>query len=96
LTAQIIESRPTGYGKEQAGDPRRWLALPVLLAGALLPILDFNVVNLAGVFYRALSGAGDLAAYAHAFTLAPGSNLILLILGGILSLGLADTTPKTS
>lgn len=29
------------------GDPRRWLALPVLLTGAFLPILDFNVVNLA-------------------------------------------------
>ncbi|ASL48773.1 Multidrug resistance protein Stp (plasmid) [Burkholderia sp. AD24] len=29
------------------GDPRRWFALPVLLTGAFLPILDFNVVNLA-------------------------------------------------
>jgi EmrB/QacA subfamily drug resistance transporter len=29
------------------GAPRRWLALPVLLTGAFLPILDFNVVNLA-------------------------------------------------
>lgn len=29
------------------GDPRRWLALPVLLTGAFLPILDFNIVNLA-------------------------------------------------
>ena len=28
-------------------DPRRWLALAVLLTGAFLPILDFNVVNLA-------------------------------------------------
>jgi MFS family permease len=32
---------------EAAGDPRRWLALPVLLTGAFLPVLDFNVVNLA-------------------------------------------------
>jgi EmrB/QacA subfamily drug resistance transporter len=32
---------------ETQGDPRRWLALPVLLTGAFLPILDFNVVNLA-------------------------------------------------
>jgi hypothetical protein len=47
LTTQIIESRPAGHGKEQAGDPRRWLALPVLLTGAFLPVLDFNVVNLA-------------------------------------------------
>jgi EmrB/QacA subfamily drug resistance transporter len=32
---------------ESEGDPRRWLALPVLLTGALLPPLDFTVVNLA-------------------------------------------------
>ncbi|MCI3206500.1 MULTISPECIES: MFS transporter [Pandoraea] len=32
---------------EAAGDPSRWIALPVLLTGAFLPILDFNVVNLA-------------------------------------------------
>jgi EmrB/QacA subfamily drug resistance transporter len=32
---------------EAEGDPRRWFALPVLLIGAFLPILDFNVVNLA-------------------------------------------------
>jgi EmrB/QacA subfamily drug resistance transporter len=30
-----------------SADPRRWYALPVLLTGAFLPILDFNVVNLA-------------------------------------------------
>src|SRR3569833_3106968 len=28
-------------------DRRRWLALPALLTGAFLPVLDFNVVNLA-------------------------------------------------
>jgi EmrB/QacA subfamily drug resistance transporter len=28
-------------------DPRRWLALAVLLTGAFLPILDFTIVNLA-------------------------------------------------
>jgi EmrB/QacA subfamily drug resistance transporter len=28
-------------------DPRRWAALAVLLAGALLPALDFNIINLA-------------------------------------------------
>jgi len=32
---------------ETASDPRRWLALPVLLIGAFLPVLDFTVVNLA-------------------------------------------------
>ena len=30
-----------------AGDPRRWLALPVLLTGAFLPPLDFFIVNVA-------------------------------------------------
>ena len=44
---QTIESQPVSYTKAQVGDPRRWLALPVLLTGAFLPILDFNVVNLA-------------------------------------------------
>jgi MFS family permease len=29
------------------GDPRRWPALPLLLTGAFLPVLDFTVVNLA-------------------------------------------------
>src|SRR5882757_4966099 len=32
---------------EAALDPRRWLALAVLLVGALLPPLDFSIVNLA-------------------------------------------------
>jgi EmrB/QacA subfamily drug resistance transporter len=32
---------------ETEGYPRRWLALPVLLTGAFLPVLDFTVVNLA-------------------------------------------------
>ena len=32
---------------DAAGDPRRWLALPVLLAGAFLPPLDFFIVNVA-------------------------------------------------
>ncbi|UGV28474.1 MFS transporter [Rhodopseudomonas boonkerdii] len=31
----------------QQGDERRWLALPILLIGAFLPVFDFNVVNLA-------------------------------------------------
>ncbi|MFN5277179.1 MFS transporter, partial [Bradyrhizobium sp.] len=40
-TLQLHDTRPA------TADPRRWLALPVLLTGAFLPILDFNVVNLA-------------------------------------------------
>jgi EmrB/QacA subfamily drug resistance transporter len=33
--------------QDAAGDPRRWLALPVLLTGAFLPPLDFFIVNVA-------------------------------------------------
>ncbi|WGS17768.1 MULTISPECIES: MFS transporter [unclassified Bradyrhizobium] len=43
-TADTLRFNHTGHAM---GDPRRWLALPVLLTGAFLPILDFNVVNLA-------------------------------------------------
>jgi EmrB/QacA subfamily drug resistance transporter len=43
-TAEPTEFQPADHPK---GDPQRWLALPVLLTGAFLPILDFNVVNLA-------------------------------------------------
>ncbi|WP_407146670.1 MFS transporter [Bradyrhizobium sp. ORS 86] len=43
-TADPLQFRHTAH---PLGDPRRWLALPVLLTGAFLPILDFNVVNLA-------------------------------------------------
>jgi len=40
------QENPSGNERTSA-DSRRWLALPVLLTGAFLPILDFNVVNLA-------------------------------------------------
>ena len=33
--------------QDATGDPRRWLALPILLAGAFLPSLDFFIVNVA-------------------------------------------------
>jgi len=61
----------------ERGDPRRWLALPVLLAGAFLPILDFNVVNLALPSIRQDLGAtpGELqlviSAYAATYAIAP-------------------------
>lgn len=63
------------------GDPRRWLALPVLLIGAFLPILDFNVVNLALPAIRqnlgANSGEIQLVISAYATTYA-----VFLITGG--------------
>jgi MFS family permease len=68
---------------EPAGDPRRWLALPVLLTGAFLPILDFNVVNLALPAIRRDLGASSsevqfvISAYAatYAVFLITGSRL---------------------
>jgi EmrB/QacA subfamily drug resistance transporter len=42
-TEMKLDPETAGTG----GDPRRWIALPILLTGAFLPILDFNVVNLA-------------------------------------------------
>ena len=62
-------------------DPRRWLALPVLLTGAFLPILDFNVVNLALPSIRQSLGATSaeiefvISAYAATYA-------VFLITGG--------------
>jgi EmrB/QacA subfamily drug resistance transporter len=64
-----------------SGDPRRWLALAVLLTGAFLPILDFNVVNLALPAIRgdlgATSGEVQFVISAYAATYA-----VFLITGG--------------
>jgi MFS family permease len=61
--------------------PRRWLALPVLLTGAFLPILDFNVVNLALPAIRrdlgAISSEVQFVISAYAATYA-----VFLITGG--------------
>nr|WP_246661225.1 MFS transporter [Rhizobium sp. ERR1071] len=63
------------------GDARRWLALPILLTGAFLPVLDFNVVNLALPAIRQGLGATSsdiqfvISAYATTYA-------IFLITGG--------------
>ncbi len=68
-------------GDQAAGDPRRWLALLVLLIGAFLPILDFNVVNLALPAIRQNLNASSseiefiISAYA-------GTYAVFLITGG--------------
>jgi len=73
--AQPMEAR------QIAGDARRWLALPVLLTGAFLPILDFNVVNLALPAIRQDLGASSsevqfvISAYAATYA-------VFLITGG--------------
>jgi EmrB/QacA subfamily drug resistance transporter len=63
------------------GDPRRWLALPILLVGAFLPVLDFNVVNLALPAIRqdldATAGDVQFVISAYAATYA-----VFLITGG--------------
>jgi EmrB/QacA subfamily drug resistance transporter len=66
---------------EPVADPRRWLALWVLLTGAFLPILDFNVVNLALPAIRQNLGATSsevqfvISAYAATYA-------VFLITGG--------------
>jgi EmrB/QacA subfamily drug resistance transporter len=44
IDAAVLPKAPIAQSE---GDARRWLALPILLTGALLPPLDFTVVNLA-------------------------------------------------
>jgi EmrB/QacA subfamily drug resistance transporter len=62
-------------------NPRRWLALPVLLLGAFLPVLDFNVVNLAlPAIQKSLgASASDLQFVISAYA---ASYAVLLITGG--------------
>ncbi|MBA8879404.1 MFS transporter [Phyllobacterium myrsinacearum] len=67
--------------QETDTDPRRWLALAVLLTGAFLPFLDFNVVNLALPTIRESLGASSsevqfvISAYAATYA-------VFLITGG--------------
>ncbi|MFC3652106.1 MFS transporter [Dyella humi] len=66
---------------DAAGDPRRWLALPVLLTGAFLPPLDFFIVNVALPSIRAALHANAaqlqfvISAYAATYA-------VFLITGG--------------
>jgi hypothetical protein len=77
----VAGGRTASAERGQAAVSRRSLALPVLLAGAFLPVLDFNVVNLALPAIRQDLGAtaGDvqfvISAYAAAFA-------VFLITGG--------------
>src|SRR5579859_1500868 len=81
MTSQVAEATEFQQADNAAGDPRRWLALPVLLTGAFLPILDFNVVNLALPAIRQNLGATSsevqfvISAYAATYA-------VLLITGG--------------
>jgi len=47
VTTETVEKTEFAPADQSSGAPRRRLALPVLLTGAFLPILDFSVVNLA-------------------------------------------------
>lgn len=81
MQIQAIERTTLPDTQHSAGDPRRWLALPVLLTGAFLPVLDFNVVNLALPAIRQSLGASSsevqfvISGYAATYA-------VLLITGG--------------
>jgi MFS family permease len=65
----------------ESSHARRWLALPVLLAGSFLLVVDFSIVNVAMPSIRESLGASDgelqliIAFYAAAYA-------VLLITGG--------------
>jgi EmrB/QacA subfamily drug resistance transporter len=81
VTIQIVEPTKFQHADAAMANPRRWLALPVLLTGAFLPILDFNVVNLALPAIRQDLGASSsevqfvISAYAATYA-------VFLITGG--------------
>ncbi|MFB9262628.1 MFS transporter [Bradyrhizobium erythrophlei] len=81
MTSETVEHSEFQYAGQAKGAPRRWLALPVLLTGAFLPILDFNVVNLALPAIRenlgATSSEAQFVISAYAATYA-----VFLITGG--------------
>lgn len=81
MNLQIRTVLPPEVPAPPAGDPRRWQALAVLLTGAFLPIIDFNVVNLALPAIRDDLGANSsevqfvISAYAATYA-------VFLITGG--------------
>src|ERR1700721_262491 len=81
MASQVTETMKFQHADRVEADPRRWLALPVLLTGAFLPILDFNVVNLALPAIRGDLGASSsevqfvISAYAATYA-------VFLITGG--------------
>ena len=81
MQVQTAQRDTVSLAEPTAGDPQRWLALSILLIGAFLPILDFNVVNLALPAIRdnlgASSGEVEFVISAYAATYA-----VFLITGG--------------
>jgi MFS family permease len=81
LNIYTAKQTPIRHFDARTGIPRRWLALPVLLTGAFLPVLDFNVVNLALPSIRQDLGATSsevqfvISAYAATYA-------VFLITGG--------------
>jgi EmrB/QacA subfamily drug resistance transporter len=53
----LLREREMAASLEEAGHPRRWLTLPVLLIGAFLLPLDFSIVNVALPSIRESLGA---------------------------------------
>ena len=81
MQVQTAQRDAVALADPTTGDPQRWLALSILLIGAFLPILDFNVVNLALPAIRdnlgASSGEVEFVISAYAATYA-----VFLITGG--------------
>jgi EmrB/QacA subfamily drug resistance transporter len=81
MQVQATQRATFSLADQSTGDPRRWLALPILLIGAFLPVLDFNVVNLALPAIRQNLGATSsevqfvISAYAATYA-------VFLITGG--------------
>jgi EmrB/QacA subfamily drug resistance transporter len=81
MQIQTAQTTIAAADDQAAADPRRWLALPILLIGAFLPVLDFNVVNLALPAIRQNLGASSsevefiISAYAATYA-------VFLITGG--------------
>lgn len=99
-----IAQSAASSAQENAGMPSRWLALPFILLGVFLPVLDFFIVNVTLPFIRAdlrASGAelqlimGGYAA-AYALSLVTGGRLgdlwgrKRLFLGGMLGFTMAS------
>jgi MFS family permease len=81
MQVQTTQRATFSQADQSTGDPKRWLALPILLIGAFLPVLDFNVVNLALPAIRQDLGATSsqvqfvISAYAATYA-------VFLITGG--------------
>ena len=88
--ASVIKAVIGGIAQRYAG----------LAAGIVISTFQIGaalgVAVIGGVFFSTLGAGQDLAAYAHAFAIALGCNVALLVLGGVLSLWLPGEKRPTA